>query len=137
MATVRARSSSRCVSPRFSSRLIAAFGERLALRLFPVVLLAAGLVMMPAMAAAQTAVYSGATLSLGGGYANPTGVAVDSSGNVYVGDVSFETVFVMPAGCASSSCVTTVGGLSTAPYGVAVDSSGNVYVADNRRSCGV
>jgi large repetitive protein len=36
----------------------------------------------------------------------------------------------MPAGCASSSCVTTLGGGFGNPFGVAVDGSGNVYVAD-------
>jgi hypothetical protein len=36
----------------------------------------------------------------------------------------------MPAGCASSSCVTTLGGGFNFPFGVAVDGSGNVYVAD-------
>ena len=37
----------------------------------------------------------------------------------------------MPAGCASSSCVTTLGGGFAHPSGVAVDGSGNVYVADS------
>jgi hypothetical protein len=35
-----------------------------------------------------------------------------------------------PAGCASSSCVTTLGGGFSNPYGVALDGSGNVYIAD-------
>jgi len=71
----------------------------------------------------------------------PYGVAVDSSGNVYVGDQGNDTVRkITPAGV-----VTTLAGLAgvqgradgtnsvarfTAPAGVAVDSSGNVYVAD-------
>ena len=40
----------------------------------------------------------------------------------------------MPAGCASSSCVTTLGGGFSYPTGVAVDGSGNVYVADTGNS---
>ena len=36
----------------------------------------------------------------------------------------------MPAGCTSSSCVTTLGGGFSGPEGVAVDGAGNVYVAD-------
>ena len=91
--------------------------------------LAAALV-LPAAAAAQTAVFGGLTITLGGGFANPTGVAVDSSGNVYVVDVSNQNVVEMPAGCTSSSCVTGVGGGLQSPRGVAVDSSGNVFVAD-------
>ncbi len=71
----------------------------------------------------------------------PFGVAVDGSGNVFVGDNGNSTIRkITPAGA-----VTTLAGLSANlggddgtgsaarfeyPRGVAVDSSGNVYVAD-------
>jgi sugar lactone lactonase YvrE len=71
----------------------------------------------------------------------PYGVAVDSSGNVYVADTYNHTIRkVTPGGV-----VTTLAGLAGSygsadgtgsaarfknPYGVAVDSAGNVYVAD-------
>ena len=73
---------------------------------------------------------------------DPSGVAVDGAGNVYVADTDNHTIRkVTPAGV-----VSTLAGLAgspgsadgtgaaarfTAPYGVAVDGSGNVYVADS------
>ncbi len=72
---------------------------------------------------------------------SPSGVAVDSTGNIYVADVGNHTIRkVTPAGI-----VTTLAGLAgntgstdgtgsaarfSYPNGVAVDSAGNVYVAD-------
>ena len=72
----------------------------------------------------------------------PFGMAVDSAGNVYVGDTANNVIRkITPAGV-----VTTIGGLAgqpgsadgtgsdarfDAPEGVSVDSQGNVYVADS------
>ena len=77
---------------------------------------------------------------------NPTGVAVDSTGNVYVADmwdqvirkISPPGITTIFAGLISSGCGVAGyanGGALTAaefnyPTGVAVDSTGNVYVAD-------
>src|SRR6266704_3269586 len=74
-------------------------------------------------------------------FANPYGVATDSSGNVYVADTDNHTIRkITPAGV-----VTTLAGLAGSqgsadgtgsaarfyfPKSVATDSSGNVYVAD-------
>src|SRR5439155_193118 len=71
----------------------------------------------------------------------PSGMAVDSAGNVYVADTSNGTirkatprgVVTTLAGLAGS--IGSADGLGSAarfysPYGVAVDSAGNVYVAD-------
>jgi len=69
----------------------------------------------------------------------PTGVAVDSSGNVYVGDLDNHRIRkITPAGVVSTLAGSTEGfadGIGTeaqfqGPFGVAVDSSGNVYVTD-------
>ncbi len=83
--------------------------------------------------------------SNGTGYAAkfyyPTGVAVDSSGNVYVAEYFNDEIrMITPAGVVTTlaGAVGQVGAgngpASTAtfdhPWGVAVDSSGNVYVAD-------
>ena len=73
---------------------------------------------------------------LGGGFIVPQGVAVDSSGNVFVADegtgYSGSAVYKIPPGCATSSCVLTLGGgfAFFEPAGVAVDGNGNVFVAD-------
>jgi len=69
--------------------------------------------------------------TLGGGFLDPSAVAVDGAGNIYVADTSNSKVKEMPPGCPSSSCVTTLGGGFNQPGGVAVDGSGNVYVADS------
>jgi len=71
---------------------------------------------------------------------NPIGVAVDSNGNVYVGDSYNATIRKVT----SEGLVTTIAGLYAGtndgvgtnaqfngPQGVAVDSAGNVYVADS------
>ncbi|HWZ01536.1 MAG TPA: hypothetical protein VNX17_10665 [Edaphobacter sp.] len=73
----------------------------------------------------------GTQASLGGGFSQPQGVAVDGSGNVFVADTT--TVKEIPAGCGSTSCVVTLAGsfsFSNLPD-IAVDGGGNVFVADS------
>jgi hypothetical protein len=87
----------------------------------------------------------------------PGGVAIDSSGNLYIADTTDQMVAMVAAGACSSSCPLGLGSTSTgdiyaiagtgtagfsgdgggaattalnAPSGVAVDSSGDVFIAD-------
>jgi len=73
---------------------------------------------------------------------NPTGVAVDSTGNLYFSDVHFHRIRkVTPDGIISTVAGTGTAGFSgdggpataaqlNGPVGVALDSAGNIYIAD-------
>ena len=68
-----------------------------------------------------------------GQFGNPNGIALDSSGNVYVADAGNDRIQKFNS---NGAFVTTWGSSRTAngqfisPNGIAVDSSGNVYVAE-------
>jgi len=80
-----------------------------------------------------------ATISGGStGLCYPYGIALDSSGNIYVADEGAASVFVYPTlasstGLLNEAPIATISGSNTGlsgPYGIALDSSGNIYVAD-------
>lgn len=73
------------------------------------------------------------TLNTGGSItlSSPSGIVVDSSGNVFVSDTGNSRIVEVNA--LGTATVLTINGLSTAltaPAGIAIDDSGNLYVAD-------
>ncbi len=72
------------------------------------------------------------TLSDGSAFSSPTGVALDSAGNVYVADSGNGRVAKFNA---SATPVAIYGqGVLSNPEGVAVDSNGDIYVGDSDNS---
>jgi trimeric autotransporter adhesin len=95
-----------------------------------------------------TAGYKGdGGLATSAGLLNPSDIAVDASGNIYIADTSNSRIRLVTK---STGIITTVagdgtigytgdGGLATSaglynPNGIAVDASGNIYIADTSNS---
>jgi sugar lactone lactonase YvrE len=68
--------------------------------------------------------------ALGGGFSLPSGVSVDTGGNVYVTNAGNNAVDKIPAGCTAASCVVSLGGGFSRPGNAVIDGSGNLYVTD-------
>jgi hypothetical protein len=72
------------------------------------------------------------------GAVEPTGIAVDSLGRIYVADPGTGSVFVYPVGSNANTAPTaTISGSNTGlefPIGIALDSDNNIYVTDGNLS---
>src|SRR5277367_4381920 len=75
--------------------------------------------------------FAGAQVTVGGRFENPEGVAVDTSGNVFVADTGKSTVkeiLAVNGSIPADPTINTLGSGFGPPFSVAVDGSGNVYV---------
>ena len=99
---------------------------------FRVIILALALAAVSALvvssASAQVS-FNGVQTTLFSGYNQPTGVAVDSSGNVYIAVFGNNQLLKETRQPNGTFVESTVDGNPGFPVGVAVDASGNVYVA--------
>jgi sugar lactone lactonase YvrE len=101
-----------------------------------VILTATCLILLPLMvgnrAHGQTAHFVGAQVTLPiGTLTNPWGMAVDTSGNVYVADNATNSLSKLtPSGALTLDFLTGDG----SPYGVAVDAAGNLYITDKLKN---
>ena len=77
----------------------------------------------------QIAFQPAAESTIGSGYLQPSGVAVDAAGSVYITDSVHARVIKQTY--AGGSFSQTVIGNTAYPFGIAVDAAGTVYVADD------
>jgi streptogramin lyase len=86
---------------------------------------------LPSALSGQTVGFNVAE-SVFGGFSGPAGIAVDSSGNVFVADYNANTVTEATAASGYTTLIPlgVANGHFASPYGIAVDANGNVFVAD-------
>jgi len=100
------------------------------LRALPLAILAA---VYCCTAGGQTAHFSWTQRAVAVGLGAPYGVTVDSSGNVYVSEMSgslVQEVVAVNGVIPASPTINSLGGGFYEPWGIAVDAGGKVYVAD-------
>jgi YVTN family beta-propeller protein len=70
-------------------------------------------------------------VQIGSGFSRPNGVAVDSSGNVFVADTGNGVVKeILAPGYTTTSLIAAIHGGFTSPAAIAIDAGGNLFVGD-------
>ncbi len=82
-------------------------------------------------AAVQSLPAAQSTIGAKSSLKNPSQMAVDAAGNLYVADSGLGEVEMFPANSGSGTAGTPVGTGLKAPTGVAVDGAGDVFIADS------
>jgi sugar lactone lactonase YvrE len=107
-------------------------------RVFALVFAKAAVLLLMSFAAMQAAqaqvTFNGFQTTLGSGFTEPEGVAVDGSGNVFVadnGNNEVKEILAVGGSIPANPTINVLGSGFTRPSGIAVDSNGNVFVADN------
>ena len=73
-------------------------------------------------------VQSNAVITVASGFSNPSGVAVDVSGNVYIADSSNNAIKMWNA--TTQQVTTLISSGLTSPSGLTLDAAGNLFIAD-------
>jgi sugar lactone lactonase YvrE len=95
--------------------------------------------LLAALAIAVTPARAQNVVTLPIGFAQPTGVAVDTHGNIFIADTGNNAVKEIPAGGGDAQAVALAFGTGSnfnAPVGVVVDAAGNLFVTDNGTGSG-
>ncbi len=74
---------------------------------------------------------SGNLQTVGGGYHDLTGVALNAAGDLFIADTGNDRVLEIPASCLPGSCEFQVGSGLNQPTGLAFDGAGNLLVANS------
>ena len=95
----------------------------------------AAIMLVPATGPMVPSAPLGVPTTIGPAFSNPSGIAVDPAGNLYVADVhllggSSNPVMLQVAPDGTQTTLASGFSQDTGPYSVAVDPAGNVYVAD-------
>jgi uncharacterized protein (TIGR03437 family) len=69
-------------------------------------------------------------LAINAQLANPTGLALDAAGNLYIADTGNSRIRIVNKATGIITSLSTAGINLTSPKGVAVDAAGDVYIAD-------